>query len=71
MEYLRGFFIAGCVALAGAGGGVIALNLHTASPRIMGIGAAAAAIGIIGGGLALGRSFIHSDRDRAFRDRLR
>jgi hypothetical protein len=71
VEYLRGFFIAGCVALAGAGGGVIALNLHTASPRILGIGLAASFIGILGGGLALGRSFVHSDRDRAFRDRLR
>ncbi|HUZ75609.1 MAG TPA: hypothetical protein VMU87_21700 [Stellaceae bacterium] len=56
MGYIRGFFISGCVALAGAGGGVIALNLHSSSPRIMAVGIASAVIGIIGGGIALGMS---------------
>ena len=55
MGYLRGFFVSGCVALAGAGGGVIALNLHTASPRLMAAGIAGAVIGIIGGGVGLGK----------------
>jgi len=69
MEYVRGFFTACCLSLSGAGGAVIGLNLHTASPRLLGAGVAAAVIGVMGGGLALGRSFSQSDRDRAFRQR--
>ncbi len=56
MDYLRGIFISFCIALAGAGGAVIALNLSTGSPRIMGAGIAAAIVGILVGGIALGRS---------------
>ncbi len=56
MGYIRGFFISGCIALAGAGGGVIVANLHTASPRLMAAGIVSAVIGIIGGGIALGMS---------------
>lgn len=70
MEYFRGFIIAGLLALGGAGGAVIVINVHTASPRLMAAGLAAAAVGIIGGGLALGRSFSRSDRDTAFRRRF-
>lgn len=54
MGYVRGFFVSGCIALAGAGGGAIALNLHSASPRIMAVGIASAVVGIIGGAIGLG-----------------
>ena len=54
MGFIRGFFASGCIALAGAGGGVIVFNLHTASPRLMAAGIISAVIGIVGGGLALG-----------------
>jgi hypothetical protein len=54
MGYVRGFFVSACIALAGAGGGVIALNIQTASPRLMAAGIAGALIGIIGGAVGLG-----------------
>jgi hypothetical protein len=57
MDYLRGFVVAMLMALAGTGGAVIALNFHTASPRLLGVGIACAVLGILGGGLALGRVF--------------
>jgi lysylphosphatidylglycerol synthetase-like protein (DUF2156 family) len=57
MDYLRGFVVVVLVALAGTGGAVIVLNLHTASPRLMAAGIAAAVVGIIGGSIALGRCF--------------
>jgi hypothetical protein len=53
MAYVRGFFISGCIALAGAGGGVIAMNLSTSSPRLMTAGVISALVGIIGGGVGL------------------
>jgi uncharacterized membrane protein YjjB (DUF3815 family) len=53
MGYVRSFLASGFIALAGAGGGVIALNLHTASPRIMAVAIASAVVGILGGGLVL------------------
>jgi len=56
MDYLRGLFISGCIALAGAGGAVIAFNLHTVSPRLMAVGIASAAAGILAGGLTLGHA---------------
>jgi hypothetical protein len=34
---------------------VIAMNLHTSSPRLMAAGVVSAIIGIIGGGIALSR----------------
>jgi hypothetical protein len=55
MGYVRALLASGFIALAGAGGGVIALNLHTASPRIMTAGVLSAVVGIIGGALVLGR----------------
>jgi len=54
MGIIRGFFVAGCLALAGAGGGVIVANLHTSSPRLMAAGIISAVVGILGGGLGLG-----------------
>ena len=57
MDYVRGYLVAGLLALAGAGGAVIAVNLHTESPRLMGAGIACAIVGITGGGLLLGRTF--------------
>jgi hypothetical protein len=65
MDYVRGLVIAGLIAFAGAGGGVVALNLRTASPRLVAAGMLAAAVGIIGGGLALGRSLGQGPRDKA------
>lgn len=53
--YLRGVVSAGLIALGGAGGAVIALNLHTASPRLMTAGVVSAIIGILGGGAVLTR----------------
>jgi hypothetical protein len=53
MGYVRGFFVSGCIALAGAGGGVIAMNLGTSSPRLLAAGIISAVVGIIGGGLGL------------------
>ncbi len=53
MRYLRGFFVSGCIALAGAGGGVIVENLNTHSPRLIAAGVLSAIIGIIGGGVGL------------------
>jgi hypothetical protein len=55
MDFLRGIVTAGLIALAGAGGAVIALNLHSSSPRLMGAGIAAGAVGVIGGGVLLAR----------------
>lgn len=52
-KYLRGLISAGLVALGGAGGAVIAMNLHTSSPRLMAAGVASAIIGILGGGFAM------------------
>ncbi len=70
MQYFRAFVVVVLVALAGTGGGLIVLNLKTSSPRLMGAGIAAVVIGVIGGGLALGRSFEHVERDRALRERF-
>ena len=53
MGYVRGLFVSACIALAGAGGGVIAMNLHSASPRLMTAGIVSAVLGIIGGGWGL------------------
>jgi hypothetical protein len=53
--YLRGVISAGLIALGGAGGAVIAMNLHTSSPRIMAAGIISAIVGIVGGGVALNR----------------
>jgi hypothetical protein len=53
MGYVRGFFVSGCIALAGAGGGVIAMNLGSSSPRLLAAGIISAVVGIIGGGLGL------------------
>jgi len=53
--YLRGLFSAGLIALGGAGGAVIAMNLHTSSPRLMTAGIAAAILGIVGGGFAISK----------------
>lgn len=55
MDAVRGLLIAGLIALGGAGGAVIALNLDTSSPRRIEAGVAAAVIGIGGGGLLLAR----------------
>jgi di/tricarboxylate transporter len=57
MDYVRGIFISFCIALGGAGGAVIAANLSTSSPRLMMAGLAGAVIGIIAGGVTLGRAF--------------
>jgi di/tricarboxylate transporter len=70
MQYFRAFVVVVLVALAGTGGGLIIINLKTSSPRLMVAGIAAAVIGIIGGGLALGRSFEHIERDRELRERF-
>ena len=56
MRYVRGGLASGFIALAGAGGGVIALNVHTASPRLMTAGILGAIVGIIGGAFSLGKS---------------
>ena len=69
MQYVRAYVIVVLVALAGTGGGLIVLNLKTSSPRLMAAGIAAVVIGIAGGGLALGRSFEHVERDRSLRER--
>jgi len=69
MQYLRAYLVAVLIALAGTGGGLIILNLKTASPRLMAAGIAAVVIGIAGGGLALGRSFEHVESDRSLRER--
>ena len=53
--YLRGIISAGLIALGGAGGAVIAMNLHSSSPRLMAAGIASAVIGILGGGFAISR----------------
>ena len=52
-KYLRGLIGAGLIALAGAGGGAIAMNLHSSSPRLMAAGIISAIIGIVGGGYAI------------------
>ena len=70
MEYLRGFLIAGLLTLSGGGLAVVVENLNTESPRLMDAGIAAIVVGVLGGGLALGRSFQRSDRDAAFRRRF-
>jgi hypothetical protein len=54
--YLRGIISAGLIALGSAGGAVIAMNLHSSSPRLMAAGIASAIIGILGGGIANGLS---------------
>jgi hypothetical protein len=48
--YLRGLFTA---ALGGAGGAVIAMNLHSGSPRLMTAGVTSAIIGMLGGAIGL------------------
>ena len=53
--YLRGIVGAGLIALGGAGGAIIAINLHTSSPRLMAAGIISAVIGIVGGGITMGR----------------
>jgi hypothetical protein len=53
--YLRGIISAGLIALGGAGGAVIAMNLHSSSPRLMAAGLMSAMIGIVGGGISLTR----------------
>lgn len=70
MLYFRAFVIVGLVALAGTGGGLIVLNLKTSSPRLMAAGIAAVVIGVIGGGLALGRTLEHIERDPELRQRF-
>ena len=51
--YLRGIISAGLIALGGAGGAVIAMNLHSSSPRLMTAGVISALVGILGGGVSL------------------
>lgn len=53
--YLRGIIAAGLIALGGAGGAVIAMNMYTSSPRLMEAGIASAIIGIFGGGVVISR----------------
>jgi len=55
MEYLRGFIATCFIALAGTGGAVIVVYT-TGSPRRLTAGIVAVAVGLIGGGLALGRT---------------
>jgi hypothetical protein len=52
-SYLRGIISAGLIALGGAGGAVIAMNLHSSSPRLMTAGIISAMVGIVGGGISL------------------
>jgi hypothetical protein len=47
------FFTAGSLALAGGGLAVTALNLSTASPRLLGAGIAATLVGILLGAIGL------------------
>jgi hypothetical protein len=51
--YLRGIISAGLIALGGAGGAVIAMNLDSSSPRLMTAGIISAVVGIVGGGISL------------------
>lgn len=53
LDYLRGLVTAGLIALGGAGGASVAMNLHSSSPRLLYDGIAAAVIGILGGGVLL------------------
>ncbi|HUK07176.1 MAG TPA: hypothetical protein VLX09_04835 [Stellaceae bacterium] len=53
MRLILPFFIAGSLALGGAGLAIAALNLYTASPRLMSAGVAAAIVGTLLGGLGL------------------
>jgi len=53
--YLRDLISVGLIALAGAGGGVIAMNLHSSSPRLMAAGIVSAIIGIFAGAAAMSR----------------
>ncbi len=53
--YLRGIISAGLIALGGAGGAVMAINLHSSSPRLMTAGIVSAMIGIVGGGISLSK----------------
>ena len=55
MKMILPLFIAGSLSLGGGGLAVAALNLHTASPRLLGVGIAAAAIGTLCGALGLAR----------------
>ncbi|HUK57830.1 MAG TPA: hypothetical protein VLV50_01270 [Stellaceae bacterium] len=70
MPYVRAFVVVVLVALAGTGGALVVLNLKTASPRLMGAGIAAVVVGVIGGALALGRSFEHIERTAELRQRF-
>lgn len=53
IKYLQGLVVAGLIALGGAGGATVAMNLHSGSPRLLHDGIASAVIGILGGGLLL------------------
>jgi hypothetical protein len=53
VTYLRGIVSAGLIALGGAGGAVIAMNLRSGSPRFMTASVISAIIGIVGGGVVL------------------
>jgi hypothetical protein len=55
MKIMLPFFIAGSLALGGGGVAVVALNLHTASPRIMAVGIVASVLGTFCGALGLRR----------------
>jgi len=55
MGYVRAVLASGFIALAGAGGGVIAVNLHTGSPRLLTAGIVSAVVGIVGGAFSLGK----------------
>jgi hypothetical protein len=54
MHYARGIFAAACIALAGAGGGVLALTYNKSSPRLLIAAIVAIIIGIGLGGYAIG-----------------
>jgi hypothetical protein len=46
-RYLRGLIGAGLIAFGGAGGPVIAINLHTSNPLLMAAGVISAIIGVL------------------------
>lgn len=55
MKMLLSFFIAGSLSIGGGGVAVAALNLQTQSPRLLGVGIAAAVLGTLGGAVGLRR----------------
>jgi hypothetical protein len=55
MKFILPLFIAGSLALGGGGVAVAALNLHTGSPRLLGVAIAAAVLGILFGAFGLRR----------------